>query len=150
MSGKPRTASEANEIAGSAFEWNVRVYYEDTDAAGVVYYANYLKFMERARTEWLRALPFDPTALAREQNVIFVVRAASIEYLQPARLNDELHISAELASARGCLIELVQSVRRGALVLVSAEVKLACVNKLSFRPVRIPAAILDTITMRKA
>ena len=141
MSGKPRTASEANEIAGSAFECNVRVYYEDTDAAGVVYYANYLKFMERARTEWLRALPFDPTALALEQNVIFVVRAASIEYLQPARLNDELHISAELASARGCLIELV---------LVSAEVKLACVNKLSFRPVRRPAAILDTITMRKA
>jgi acyl-CoA thioester hydrolase len=132
------------------FSWPARVYYEDTDAAGVVYYANYLKFMERARTEWLRMLGFELTTLEREHNVIFVVRAATMDYLQPARFNDELEISAELVRARGSLMEIVQTICRGTQLLVTAEIKLACVNSRSFRPVRIPRTILEKITMRKA
>ena len=74
------------------FTWPVRVYYEDTDAAGVVYYANYLKFFERARSEWLRGLGFEQTALAHEHGVVFVVRSLAIEYLLPARFNDDVHV----------------------------------------------------------
>lgn len=149
MSGKPLTI-RAGKIAGVVFEWKVRVYYEDTDAAGVVYYANYLKFMERARTEWLRMLGFDQISLARDHHVIFVVRTMSLDYLKPARLNEELLISAELADARGSLIEFVQAIRRDTQTLVTARVKLACVNSPAFKPVRIPNAILEKIAMRKA
>jgi acyl-CoA thioester hydrolase len=134
----------------SAFVWPVRVYYEDTDAAGVVYYANYLKFMERARTEWLRALGFEQTALMQEHKVMFVVRALAIEYLRPALFNDELEISLSLAAARGSLLEITQVVRRGPLDLVTGEVKIACVNTQSFKPVRIPHTILKKLAMRQA
>ena len=126
-----------------SFSWPVRVYHEDTDAAGVVYYANYLKFMERARTEWLRMLGFEQTALLREHSVVFVVRSMAIEYLGPARFNDELIITVELVQARGSLTQIAQTARRAELTLVRAEVRLACVNTRSFKPVRIPKAILD-------
>ncbi len=136
--------------APAAFSWPVRVYYEDTDAAGVVFYANYLNFMERARTEWLRALGFEQTTLAREHNLVFVVRALAIEYLQPALFNDMLDVGVELAGARGSLISLTQAVRRGAQKLVSAEVKVACINTRSFKPVRIPPTILEKLAMGQA
>jgi acyl-CoA thioester hydrolase len=133
-----------------AYSWPVRVYYEDTDAAGVVYYANYLKFMERARTEWLRALGFEQTALSHEHGVVFVVRALTIEFLRPALFNDLLEVTVEFAGARGSLIELAQAVRRGRDALVASQVKIACVNTRSFKPVRIPRLILDKIAMRQA
>src|SRR3954469_21790800 len=113
---------------GDPFIWPVRVYYEDTDAAGVVFYANYLNFMERARTEWLRSLGFEQTTLMHEHNVLFVVRALTIEYLRPAMFNDALEITVALTGARGSLLEISQSVRRGPSVLVSGDVKVACVN----------------------
>jgi acyl-CoA thioester hydrolase len=134
----------------SAFVWPVRVYYEDTDAGGVVYYANYLKFMERARTEWLRSLDFEQTTLSHEHNLVFVVRALAIEFLRPALFNDLLEAMVELIDVHGSLIEVAQTIRRGTLTLVSAEVKLACVNTQSFKPVRIPQPILEKIAMRQA
>jgi acyl-CoA thioester hydrolase len=126
------------------------VYYEDTDAAGVVFYANYLKFMERARTEWLRSLGFEQTTLMHDHNVVFVVRSLAIEYLRPALFNDALDVTVSLSNARGSLLEVAQIVRRGAQSLVTAAVTVACVNALSFRPVRIPKPILERLTMEKA
>jgi len=130
--------------------WPVRVYHEDTDTAGIVYYANYLKFMERARTEWLRGLGFEQTVLARQHNTVFVVRALTIDYLQAARFNDELAVTVELLVVRGSLIEIAQTIRRTGQVVVTAVVKLACVNTQSFKPVRIPQAIREKLAMRNA
>ena len=134
---------------GDPFIWPVRVYYEDTDAAGVVFYANYLKFMERARTEWLRSLGFEQTTLMHDHKVVFVVRSLAIEYLRPALFNDALDVTVSLSNARGSLLEVAQIVRRGAQSLVTAAVTVACVNALSFRPVRIPKPILERLTMEK-
>ena len=133
-----------------AFIWPVRVYYEDTDAGGVVYYANYLKYTERARSEWLRALGFEQTTLAQEHKVVFVVRAVALDYVLPARFNDELEVTVEPRDVRGSQIQIAQTIMRGGQILVTTEVKLACVNTQSFRPVRIPLAILEQIAMRKA
>ena len=127
------------------FVWPVRVYYEDTDAGGVVYYANYLRFMERARTEWLRALGFEQTALAREHRVVFVVRSLSIEYLKPAAFNDELGVSVELARLGAGQMHVTQRIVRGAEELATARVGIACVNTATFRPVRIPRPVATRI-----
>jgi acyl-CoA thioester hydrolase len=132
-----------------AFVWPVRVYYEDTDAAGVVYYANYLKFMERARTEWLRALGFEQTTLAREHCVVFVVRALAVEYLQPAVFNDELEVTVALTAARGSLLDFAQTVARGQRSLATGNVTIACINTRSFKPVRIPKFLVETLAMRR-
>ena len=132
-----------------AYTWPVRVYYEDSDAAGVVYYANYLKFMERARTEWLRALGFEQTVLSQEHNVVFVVRALTIEFLRPALFNDMLEVTVEFNDARGSLIELAQAVRRGEESLVTASVKVACVNTRSLKPVRIPRPVIEKLAARQ-
>lgn len=133
------------DIQTPAFNWPVRVYYEDTDSAGVVYYANYLRFLERARTEWLRAIGFEQTDLAAQHGIVFVVRTLSIDYIRPARFNDELGISVELARVGAGQINIMQRVTRGAEALASAEVKVACVSAASFKPVRIPAPLLTTI-----
>jgi acyl-CoA thioester hydrolase len=132
------------------FVWPVRVYYEDTDAAGVVFYANYLNFMERARTEWLRALGFEQTTLMHEHNVVFVVRSLAINYLRPALFNDALDVTVSLTDVRGCVLEISQLVRRAERLLVTGEVRVACVNTQSFKPVRIPNSILDKLAMRQA
>jgi len=132
------------------FAWPLRVYYEDTDAAGVVYYANYLKFMERARTEWLRSLGFEQTTLMHEHKVVFVVRSLAVEFLRPALFNDALDVTVALKAARGSVLEISQAVRRGQDVLVSGDVRVACVNTQSFKPVRIPKTILDKLAMRQA
>ena len=123
----------------------MRVYYEDTDLGGVVYYANYLKFMERARTEWLRALGFEQTALAREHGVVFVVSSLTIEYLRPAAFNDQLTVTVELEKLGAGQIILRQGVARGAEPLVAASVRIGCVNTSTFRPVRIPEPVVAKI-----
>jgi acyl-CoA thioester hydrolase len=123
-----------------AFHWPVRIYYEDTDSGGVVYHANYLKFMERARTEWLRAEGFEQTALASEHRVMFVVREVRIEYLKPARFDDLLDVSVELHELRRSSVVLAQAVHCGEL-LARAEAKLVCVDHGTFKPVRIPQSI---------
>ena len=127
--------------AAQPFLIPVRVYYEDTDAGGVVYYANYLKFMERARTEWLRAAGFEQTELARDHNVIFVVRSVAIEYLQPARFNDALTVTVQMEKLGSCTIDVFQTVEREAR-LAEARVQIVCVAQAGgFKPVRIPAVV---------
>ena len=128
-----------------AFCWPVRVYYEDTDSAGVVYYANYLRYLERARTEWLRAAGFEQTDLAAHHGVVFVVRTLAIDYIKPALFNDELGISVELAHVGASQIVVKQRATRGPDVLASAEVKIACVKISEFKPVRIPLPLLEKI-----
>ena len=123
------------------FHHPVRVYYEDTDAAGVVYYANYLKFMERARTEWLEALGFPLAAFEREHGVVFVVHRCEIDYLSPARLNDALDVSVEPVKLGAATIKARQDVRRGNDVLTSALVTLACLDAERWRPARMPASL---------
>jgi len=133
-----------------AFIWPARVYYEDTDAGGVVYYANYLKFMERARTEWLRAAGFEQTALLRDYGIKFAVRAITLEYLRPALFNDRLEVTVEPTEVRGSLIEVAQAVMRGTEILVQGAVKVVCLNTRSFKPVRIPPPIVEKLKTRNA
>ena len=129
------------KLLADTFTFPVRVYYEDTDSGGVVYYANYLKFLERARTEWLRAVGFEQPELMRDHNVIFMVRSVAIEYLQPARFNDALQVSVALEKLGSCTLDVFQTVERD-LRLVEARVQLVCVdNRAGFKPVRIPSVI---------
>ena len=131
-------------IAGGLrpFSHAVRVYYEDTDAAGVVYYANYLKFMERARTEWLEALGFPLAAFEREHGVIFVVHRCEIDFHLPARLNDALDVSVEPVKVGASTLKARQSVHRGTDLLTSALVTLACLDAARWRPARMPAVLV--------
>ncbi|MHB1084471.1 MAG: tol-pal system-associated acyl-CoA thioesterase [Thiobacillus sp.] len=129
-----------------AFHWPVRVYWEDTDAGGVVYYANYLKFMERARSEWLRTLGFEQDALRDESGVIFVVRRVEIDYLSPARFNDQLEVSVSLHQAGRASLSVKQILTREATRLVSAQVTLACVDATRFKPVKMPASLLQSLS----
>ncbi len=126
------------------FSWPVRVYWEDTDAGGVVYYANYLKFMERARSEWLRALGFDQSRLRDELGLVFVVHKVLIEYLKPARFDDLLTVTARLEHANRASLVMRQTIERDGL-LGRAEVTLACVQAQTFKPARIPAQMLHAI-----
>lgn len=126
-----------------SFTWPVRIYYEDTDSGGVVYYANYLKFLERARTEWLRALGFEQTELLRDYNVLFVVRRVEVDYLRPARFDEALVVTVKVHGMGRSWMELDQAAIRDAEALVTARVKIVCVNGQSFRPVGIPPAIKE-------
>ena len=129
------------------FRWPVRVYYEDTDAGGVVYHANYLLFMERARTEWLRVLGFEQDVLRREAGVQFSVRRASIDYVRPARFNDLLTVTVALSGVGGASLELAQAVVRDAdgVVCCRGAVQIACVDAETLRPARIPKQLLTEI-----
>lgn len=131
--------------APAAFRWPVRVYYEDTDAGGIVYYANYLKFFERCRTEWLRALGIDQLALARDAGLQFVVRSVSCDYLRPARLDDELDALARLERAGGASLLFAQELRRGDELLAQARVKVACIDVNRLAPAALPAALLAAL-----
>jgi acyl-CoA thioester hydrolase len=125
----------------SEFSWPVRVYYEDTDSGGVVYYANYLKFLERARTEWLRAHGFEQSALVHDHGLVFVVRDVHISYLRPAVFDDLLGVTVDVHGIGRSWIEFAQTVRRGEEILSRAQVKIVCVNHSSFKPVEIPGII---------
>jgi acyl-CoA thioester hydrolase len=123
----------------------VRVYYEDTDAGGVVYYANYLSFMERARTEWLRAQGFEQPEMAVAHHVLFVVRAVHIDYLKPSRFNDSLRVTVEGVNVGGSRIRFLQHVLRGNEEIVRAEVDVVCVSTDTFKPARMPDVMRSTI-----
>jgi acyl-CoA thioester hydrolase len=130
------------------FQWDVRVYYEDTDSGGVVYYANYLRFMERARTEWMRSLGFEQDRLLAEQGILFAVRSVSIDYLHPARFNDRLNVTVEVHHRGRASLTLGQSVLRhgdSAGALCTGTVKIACIEAATFRPQPIPDPILKEI-----
>ena len=136
---------EQSSLRGEPFVFPVRVYYEDTDAAGVVYYANYLKFMERARTEWLAAIGMPLAELEAAHGIVFVVTHADITFRGPARLGDRLDVSVEPQEIGASRIELHQVVRCGKEDLVTAQVEIACVNTATFRPVRIPEPVIAKI-----
>lgn len=119
----------------------IRVYYEDTDLGQVVYYANYLKFIERGRSEWLRARGVDQARLLSDAGAAFVVRRVEADYLRPARFDDLLEVVTQPVSAAGSRIELDQSVQRDGAVLFQARVTLVCVDIALMRPCRPPAAV---------
>lgn len=128
---------------GPPFALRARVYFEDTDAGGIVYYVNYLKFMERARTELVRFLGFDQSVLQRE-NIIFVVHSVSARYHAPARLDDELVVSAAVSELKRASIRFVQQIRRGdGTLLCEGEVLVACVSGDRYKPRTIPAALAE-------
>ena len=132
MPGKP-------SVTGKVFRMPVRIYYEDTDAGGVVYYANYLKYFERARTEWLRAAGFDQGELARARNLLFVVRSIEVQYQRPARLDDQLTITAQAESIRRASVSFAQSaVAEDGETLARGRVGIACLDARTFRPTVMP------------
>ena len=120
------------------FSWTVRIYWEDTDAGGVVYYANYLKFMERCRTEWLRRLGVDQVRLRAERQLQFAVVSVRADYLRPALLNDEIVVTAELERLSGATISFKQTILRGDVQLVDASTRVACLDSVTLRPRAIP------------
>lgn len=134
------------EAIPAAFSWPVRVYWEDTDAGGVVYYANYLKFLERARSEWLRALAIHQAELAAEADVLFVVRRVEADYLRPARFDDALRVQCRITEMGRASLTMAQQVLRGDEVLLSAQVKLACVSASAMRPAKIPPYIFAKLS----
>lgn len=122
----------------AAFSWPVRVYWEDTDAGGVVYYANYLKFLERARSEWLRTLGIHQAELAAQDDVLFVVRRVEADYRKPARFDDALAVQSRITELGRASLTMAQQVWRGDEVLLAAQVKLACVSASGMRAAKIP------------
>lgn len=148
--------STNENLKSGEFSWPVRVYYEDTDSGGVVYYANYLKFMERARTELLREIGFEQDLLQKESGIIFAVHSANIEYKKPARFNDELHVLTSISSLGKASINFQQSVvlrssqspDRSASpgLLAQAEIKIACLHAEKFSPRSIPKTIIEKIS----
>lgn len=131
------------------FSHPVRVYWEDTDAGGIVFYANYLKFFERARTEWLRSLGLSQQRLLRERSVLFVVAETSVRYLRPARLDDLLELSVAVADTRRVAIVVEQQALRvdagGAELLATGTIRLGCVDAATFKPRPIPSDILHRL-----
>ena len=127
------------------FTWHIRVYYEDTDTGGVVFYANYLKFFERARTEWLRAAGIEQQMLAETHQVMFVVRSTAVDYHAPARLDDELKLTVVVEKLGRASVQFVQEAWRGQQLLVTARIKVACVESKTIRPCVIPAVVLMKI-----
>jgi tol-pal system-associated acyl-CoA thioesterase len=123
------------------FKFPVRVYYEDTDAGGVVYHSQYLNFMERARTEWLRHLGFEQTFLRESLNILFVVHSMQIQFKKPAKFDDMIQVSSQLINLRLGSFECQQKISREEEVLIEAQVKIACVDALTFKPTGIPTQI---------
>jgi acyl-CoA thioester hydrolase len=139
--------------AANIFAWPIRVYWEDTDAGGIVFYANYLKYFERARTEWLRSLGLEQRGLQETTGCIFVVSEASIKYLRPARLDDTLRVTAQLADMGRSSFTirqeaLIQPPTGGAVPdrLCTGSVRIGWVNQQTLKPARIPASIQDALT----
>jgi acyl-CoA thioester hydrolase len=127
----------------SVFEWPIRVYYEDTDAGGIVFYANYLKFFERARTEWLRACGIDQQRLAESDGIVFVVKRTSVDYSAPARLDDVIRVVSRIERLGRASVDFHQEAWRDGVLLASGEIRVASVDRASIRPAGIPAAVLD-------
>ena len=133
--------------AAGVFAWPVRVYWEDTDAGGIVFYANYLKFFERARTEWLRSLGIGQRELRERTGGMFVVSETSVRYLQPARLDDELLVTAELQEAGRASMVIAQRalLQPAGAVLATGSIRIGWVEAATLRPARIPANILEAL-----
>jgi len=128
------------------FKWSVRVYYEDTDAGGVVYYANYLKFMERARTEYLRHKGFEQDQLIEQQNIIFAVRSVQCDYKSPARFNDDLIVTAKIIELKKASMLFEQKIVKNNQpnkILCQGQIRIACLYADNFKPCAIPNSIME-------
>lgn len=128
-----------------AFIFPIRVYYEDTDAGGVVYYANYLKFFERARTEMLRALGYEQSQLRNKEGIIFVIRSVQINYLRPAVFDDLLHVSAIVSHVKKASLIFEQTISRDNTLLCTGIIEVACVQAENFRPCAIPNYLAEQL-----
>jgi len=133
----------------SAFSWPARVYWEDTDGGAIVYYANYLRFLERSRTEWLRARGYSQHELAREPGILFAVVSLQVDYKAPARLDDELKITCEPRAEGQASLRFAQRIYRtgdaAADLLLEADLRVACVDARSMKPKRLPQFLLDAL-----
>jgi acyl-CoA thioester hydrolase len=123
------------------FSWPVRVYFQDTDAGGVVYHASYVNFMERSRTEWLRTFGYSNAGLMKELGMVFVVRSLKLDYLKPALLDDLVTVTAQIKEIGRSRVSILQSVLRGADVLIEGEVHLVGVDMKTFKPVSVPEVL---------
>ncbi len=130
----------------NTFNWPIQIYYEDTDSGGVVYYANYLKFMERARTEWLRSFSIQQDDLRERFGIIFAVRQVQIDYLLPAKFNDELVVESKVTKKGKASITFEQIAKRDTEILVKANIKIACLDADLFKPLPMPAEIMEKLT----
>jgi acyl-CoA thioester hydrolase len=128
-----------------AFIWPVRVYYEDTDAGGVVYYANFLKYFERGRTEYLRSIGFEQDELINNQGIIFAVRALTIDYIKPARFNQLLQINTKITAVKKVSLEFNQQITHDNHLLVTGDVRIACLDANSLKPSAIPKNMIGQI-----
>jgi acyl-CoA thioester hydrolase len=132
-----------------AFRFPLRVYWEDTDAGGVVFYANYLKFFERARTEWLRSFGFEQEILRTSEGVMFIVSETAVRYLRPARLDDLLQVSVTVCESRQASLQLAQQCWRsdpdGETLLAEGTIRIGCVDSGTFRPRRIPISLIEAL-----
>ena len=124
------------------FSWPVRVYYEDTDAGGIVYYGNYLKFLERARTDWLRSCGIDVARLAATDRLMFTVRSITLDFLKPARLSDNLDVSVAVGRMRKVSVEWDQAIVRAGDVLCTGRVRLGCVDVDTLKPKAMPKTLV--------
>ncbi|HEY5972203.1 MAG TPA: tol-pal system-associated acyl-CoA thioesterase [Pseudoxanthomonas sp.] len=132
-------------VGEPVFSWPTRVYWEDTDAGGVVYHAQYLAFMERARTEWLRARGHGQELLRNDHDLVFAVRAMQLDFLRPARLDDLLAVTVELRTCKRASVVFAQSVMRGDETLLTAEVRVAALSASGFRPKPLPDALYEEL-----
>jgi len=136
-------------MTANLFTWPVRIYWEDTDAGGIVYYANYLKFMERARTEWLRAIGLEQGPLQQEQGLIFVIVDTQVEYKKPARYGDALTVTASVCENTRATLSFTQEVFRGSAVggelLVSGAIRVACLDAVSYKPRGLPKMLVENL-----
>jgi acyl-CoA thioester hydrolase len=136
----------------SVFSWLARVYWEDTDGGGIVYYANYLRFLERARTEWLRSMGHSQQQLAQTPGILFAVAGLSVEYRRPARLDDELMITCEPRGERATAMRFVQRIHRvpAGDLLVEADVRVVCLDARTLRPKRLPGFLTDALLLERS
>jgi acyl-CoA thioester hydrolase len=137
--------NEPARSTAALFQHRLRVYWEDTDAGGVVFYANYLKFFERARTEWLRAAGVQQQALRETTGAIFIVTDTSVRYRAPARLDDELTVTVALRQRGTASMTIAQQAWRGDQLLAEGEIRIGCVDAGTFKPRRIPTAVTSTL-----
>lgn len=135
----------ASNAMAADFCWPIRVYYEDTDAGGVVYHARYLHYFERARTEWLRAFGFDQAVLANELGAAFTVANANVVYRRPARLDNELMVTVVVSRIRPASLQFEQVIRREDVVLATGSFRIGCVDAVSYRPRAIPETLVQEL-----
>jgi len=136
---KPREGASRFSVPNKPFTWTIRVYYEDTDACGIVYYANYLKFFERARTEWLRSVGFEQQKMADDLGLRFVIASVECEFKLPARLDDVIELDVRVARLGSASMVFEQSAKRGGAVLATARVRVGCIETKTFIPAPLPA-----------